>query len=387
MRIGMRIATVGSRHLLSGYSGIESGLLQFAPLLVAAGHSVTVYGGPPPDGMEELKTHLGIRLQSAPHIPGKHLESLTRSGAATVMAIRGRHDIVHFQHQGPGIFSGLTRSLGIPSVVTVCGLDWRRDKWSPAARRAIRGAEQMAVRCADGIAVLSRGIQAYFRTQYGRETTYIPNGLPDISPPDRLPTLLRFGLTGDGYVLFAARLVPEKGCHDLLAAWRELSIDLPLVVAGTAPAGDPYVERLRNQADPARVLFTGHLDPAAMLEVMAGCRLFVLPSYLEGMSNALLEAIALHRPILVSDIAENVEVADGQGAVFVTGKVEALRAALAHLLGTPGILQDMQAKLARNATSRPRWSDVARLHQELYEDAIARRNHLKRTAAAGWRSA
>jgi glycosyltransferase involved in cell wall biosynthesis len=370
----MRIAAVGSRHLLSGYSGIERGLAQFAPLIVADGrHTLTVYGGPPPPGVTP-SSHCGVGLAVAPHLPGKHLESLSRSAAATVMAVRAGADLVHFQHQGPGIFSAVTRTLGIPNVVTVCGLDWQRKKWSPAAKRAIRAAEQAAVRYADGIAVLSRRIQAYFLDQYGRETCYIPNGLPDIKPPDSLPTLERFGLTPDGYVLFAGRLVPEKGCHDLLAAWRRTRLDLPLVIAGTGPAGDPYGEQLRQEADPTRVAFIGHLDQTAMLEVMAGCKLLVLPSYIEGMSNALLEAVALQRPVLTSDIAENVEVLDGQGMTFPVGDVDALRAALTELLTAPGRLQRMQSDLARTAPYRPRWTDVARLHVDLYERSAASRD-------------
>lgn len=371
----MRIATVGSRHLLSGYSGVERGLAQFAPLLVTAGHAVSVYGGPPPSGVGPLRTYRGVTLAKAPNLPGKHLESLSRTAAATMMAIRAQHDVIHFQHQGPGIFSALTCALRIPSVVTVCGLDWQRDKWSPAAQRAIRAAEQAAVRYADGIAVLSRRIQAYFIESYGRETTYIPNGLPDLAPPDGSSALERFGLTRGNYVLFAARLVREKGCHDLLAAWRQVPADIPLVVAGTAPAGDPYPEQLRRDADPTRVIFTGHLDDAAMLEIMANCRLFVLPSYLEGMSNALLEAIALHRPVLVSDIQENTEVLDGQGATFPAGEVDALRDTLFRLLHDAGQLQSMQAGLIRTARQRPRWSDVARLHEGLYQEAIARRSY------------
>lgn len=368
----MRIATVGSRHLLSGYSGVERSLAQFTPLLVASGHAVSVYGGPPPPGVEPNCSYRGVALPEAPNLPGKHLESLSRSAAATAMAIRARHDIVHFQHQGPGIFSMLTRGFGVPSVVTVCGLDWQRDKWSPAAQRAIRAAEQAAVRYADGIAVLSRRIQAYFTNKYGRETTYIPNGLPEIKPPDRFSALERFGLTHGNYVLFAARLVREKGCHDLLAAWSQVPADIPLVIAGTAPAADVYLERIRREADPARVIFTGHLENAAMVEIMASCRLFVLPSYLEGMSNALLEAIALHRPVLVSDIQENIEVLDGNGATFAVGKVDALRDVLARLLDNPDQLLRMQAELKRTAVQRPRWSDVARLHEELYQEAIAR---------------
>ena len=368
----MRVAMVGSRHLLSGYSGIERGLAQFAPLLVADGIDITVYGGDAPAGAEGLAEYRGVALARAPHLPGKHLESLSRSASASLLALCAGHDLIHFLHQGPGIFSLLTRTLGVPSVVTVCGLDWQRDKWNPAARRAIRAAEQAAVRCTDGIAVRSRRIQAYFRNAYDRETTYIPNGLPEVGRPCGMAALERFGLAPESYVLFAGRLVPEKGCHDLLAAWGELPGDPALVVSGTAPEAE-YVARLRKVAQGRRVVFTGHLEQEAMQQVMAACRLFVLPSYLEGMSNALLEAIALQRPILASAIPENLEALDGVGATFPAGDVPALRAALERLLSAPEALVAMRADLAQTVLQRPRWSDVARMQAQLYAEAVARR--------------
>src|SRR3954471_23916020 len=110
----MRVATVGSRHLLSGYSGIEHGLTQFAPLLAADGIDITVYGGDAPAGAEKMTEYRGVGLARAPHLPGKHLESLTRSASASLLAIRAGVDLIHFQHQGPGIFSILTCALGVP---------------------------------------------------------------------------------------------------------------------------------------------------------------------------------------------------------------------------------------------------------------------------------
>ena len=72
--------------------------------------------------------------------------------------------------------------------------------------------------------MLSENVQRYFRETYGRETTLIPNG---VAQPTRLPAQIireKYGLEPNGYVLFLARIVPEKGLHYLLEAYRSGAI-------------------------------------------------------------------------------------------------------------------------------------------------------------------
>ncbi len=79
---------------------------------------------------------------------------------------------------------------------------------------------------------------------------------------------------------------------------------MKLVIAGgTAP--ENYLAELRAQADPERVCFVGHLGGDELAEVFSNAYAFVLPSYIEGMSMALLEAIAYALPGTGNDIPEN----------------------------------------------------------------------------------
>lgn len=373
-RTGMRIAIVGSRHLLSGYSGVERGLSQFLPALARRGHTVTVFAGGA--GLRDTGTGPagasfdGVGMVEVPCIVGKHTETITRSALSLAMAVRGRYDVVHFQHQGPGILSALTRPLMMPSVVTVCGLDWRRAKWSRPAKFAIRAAERAAVRCASGIAVVSRTLQRYFAQEYGFDTTLIPNALPRKAVPRSRDALDRHGLAPEGYVLFAARLVPEKGCHDLIAAWNGIETGRKLVIAGAGRYDDAYVGGLRGAADPDKVVFTGHLEREAMDQLIANAHLFVLPSYLEGMSNALLEALAFGRAALVSDIPENLEVIEDNGFSFRCGDSGDLRATLAVLLADEGRVRTMKARASNMAADAITWEEVAERHEALYASVV-----------------
>lgn len=370
---GLRIAIIGSRHPLSNYGGVERSMAALLPHLAARGHSVTVFGGPlpgRPTGTRE--TWQGVELAALPALPGKHSETLSRSLVAVLRAASEGFDLVHFQHQGPGVLCPLARLLGMSTVVTVNGLDWQRQKWAPPAKAAIRLAERVAVRWADRMIVPSAKLQRYFADTHQRITARIPFGIHHRPPVTEATRIRALGLEPGGYVLFAARLVPEKNCHDLIAAWNQVETTTPLVVAGAGRYDQGYVDRLHSLAQPGKVMFVGHQEGAALEQLFAHCALFVLPSSIEGLSVALLEALAHGRPVLVSDIAENAELVDGIGATFPVGDVHRLRDTLARLLADPSALAHM-AQVARGAMADlPSWGQVAERYEQVYAEALRR---------------
>ena len=96
--------------------------------------------------------------------------------------------------------------------LTSAGIDWQREKWkSGFGSKYIRQGEKNAVKYADEVIVLSKGVQDYFKETYGRETHFIPNGVnrPQIQEASLITD--KFGLKKDSYILFLGRLVPEKG--------------------------------------------------------------------------------------------------------------------------------------------------------------------------------
>lgn len=84
-------------------------------------------------------------------------------------------------------------------------------KWkSGFGSKFIHKGEKNAVKYADEIIVLSKGVQDYFEKIYGRKTVFIPNGVSNHI--ERKPQIIKnkFGLDKDEYILFLGRLVPEK---------------------------------------------------------------------------------------------------------------------------------------------------------------------------------
>ena len=143
--------------------------------------------------------------------------------------------------------------------LTSGGIDWQREKWqSGLGSKFIHQGEKNAVKYADEVIVLSKGVQDYFKETYDRETHFIPNGVN--RPQIREAKLItdHFGLEKDSYILFLGRLVPEKGIRYLVEAFKNVKTDKKLVIAGGSSDTDSFMEELKELAKgDDRILFTG----------------------------------------------------------------------------------------------------------------------------------
>lgn len=172
------------------------------------------------------------------------------------------------------------------------GLD-QRAKWGKLASTYIMMGEKCAVKYADEIIVLSKGVQDYFKETYGRETKFIPNGVN--RPVIRKPELIKekFGLEKDDYILFLGRLVPEKGIAYLIEAFKKVNTDKKLVIAGGSSDTDEFASQLKEMAkDDGRIIFTGFVQGQLLDELYSNAYIYSLPSDLEGMPLSLLEAMS-----------------------------------------------------------------------------------------------
>lgn len=143
--------------------------------------------------------------------------------------------------------------FGKKVIVTIHGLDWQREKWkSGFGSKFIHQGEKNAVKYADEIIVLSKGVQDYFQKEYGRKTVIIPNGVnrPEVVDDDLITK--RFDLHKNEYFLFLGRLVPEKGIRYLVEAFKEVKTDKKLVIAGGASDTDEFTQELKKLAESDR---------------------------------------------------------------------------------------------------------------------------------------
>jgi glycosyltransferase involved in cell wall biosynthesis len=364
------VAFIGGRGVVSKYSGIESYYEQAGHELARLGHEVTVYCRsyftPPMD------THNGMRVRRLPTIRSKHLETVVHTLLSTAHAMTSDYDVVHYHCLGPALFSFLPRLAGKKTVVTVQGLDWQRGKWGRIAARVLRWGEAAAVSSPDATMVVSRTLQQHYRQQYKRDTIYVPNGAT--LAPRRLPRkLIEWDLLADNYVLFLGRFLPEKNCHLLINAFENLHTGMKLVLAGGASGGsshsDSYAESLRRH-ESDQIRFLPWVSGSDLEELLSNAVLFVLPSELEGLSLALLDAMAAGVCVLTSDIPENNEVVDGAGFTFHRGDQADLERMLDLLIHNPELRHQSATRERARIQGQYLWPEIARLIERAYYNVL-----------------
>lgn len=372
-RLSFNIAMLGHKRIPSREGGIEIVVEELSVRMAGQGHHVTCYnrGGHHVSGKKfdrkKRKSYKGVRLKTVLTIDRKGLAAVSSSVFGAVRAAFGRYDVVHFHAEGPCAMMWLPKIMGKRCVCTIHGLDWQREKWGRFASAYIMLGEKCAVKMADEIIVLSRGVQEYFQKTYNRKTRYIPNGVE--KPKLREAEIIKdkFGLEKDSYILFLGRLVPEKGVRYLIQAYKGVETDKKLVIAGGSSDTEEFAGELKKMAkEDGRVIFTGFVQGNELDELYSNAYVYTLPSDVEGMPLSLLEAMSYGNCCLVSDIAECTEVVEDRAAVFRRADVVDLKEHLQRLCDDAGVVDRYKSGAAEYVCGKYGWDDVVRRTVELY---------------------
>lgn len=365
------VAMFGQKRL-SREGGIEIVVKELCTRMARDGYKITCYNrsGHHVSGAEYDKKieYKGIRQKYVPTIEKKGLAAVSSSFFAAVYSAFGKYDVVHIHAEGPAFFTWLPKMFGKRVIVTIHGIDWQREKWkSGFGSKFIRQGEKNAVKYADEIIVLSKGVQDYFKKTYGRETKFIPNGVnrPQIQTADLITKM--FGLTKDSYILFLGRLVPEKGIQYLIKAFKNVRTDKKLVIAGGSSDTDSFMKELKELAkDDSRIIFTGFVQGKMLDELYSNAYIYTLPSDLEGMPLSLLEAMSYGNCCLVSDIPECAEVVEDRALIFRKSDVDELREKLQDVCDYPEKVEMLKKQAADFICKKYNWDDVVEETEKLY---------------------
>lgn len=190
------------------------------------------------------------------------------------------------------------------------------------------------------------------------KTRVIPTGIDEsvFLAPDRDPEKVT--------VTYIGRLESVKGVDDFLAAavpLKESHQDLRIQVVGWYKPGHPLVSQYQGDVE-----FLGLRDDIPA--ILAKSDIFVLPSYSEGLSNALMEAMSASCACIASDVGGNrYLLADQAGLLFPAGDRQALEVALASLLDDPVKRGTLQHAARERIQKHFSWTAVSRQYQSLFQ--------------------
>lgn len=364
---------LGHKRIPSREGGVEIVVEELSTRMAAVGHAVTCYNrkGHHVSGKEfdtnALSEYKDVKLKNVLTIDKKGLAAMTSSFFAAIKSALGKYDVIHFHAEGPCAMIWIPKLFGKRCVCTIHGLDHQRAKWTGFARKYILFGEKMAVKFADEMIVLSRGVQEYFQEAYGRKTIFIPNGvnLPECKNADLITS--EFGLKKDDYILFLGRIVPEKGLRYLVEAFKQVDTDKKLVIAGGSSDTEDFWNELKDMSqDDERIVFTGFVQGQLLEELYSNAYVYTLPSDLEGMPLSLLEAMSYGNCCLVSDIAECAEVVEDKAVTFVKSDVTDLEEKMQWLCDNHEVVMKYKSEAAEFICGKYNWDEVVDRTLDLY---------------------
>jgi glycosyltransferase involved in cell wall biosynthesis/ribosomal protein S18 acetylase RimI-like enzyme len=277
---------------------------------------------------------------------------------------RGRFDVVHTHNPKPGLMGRLAARLaGVPVVVNTVHGFWATPEDPPRKRLPVMTLEWIASRLSDAELYQSAEDLAWarrLRIARRRRAHHLGNGT-DLSAfdaamvdPARIAGLREELGIGPGALVvgMVGRLVREKGYREYFHAARTIRAERPdvvfLAVGPSDPDKDDAISAAERESVSSDVVFTGYRgDVRDLLAVMD---VFVLPSWREGMPRSAIEAAAMGRAMVLTDIRGCREVGrDGVEALLVPPRDPAgLTRAIGRLVEDPGL----RARLSEAARAR-----------------------------------
>ncbi len=285
---------MGTRGVPALYGGFETAVEEIGKRLVTRGYDVTVYCRNPG---QTITSYEGMTLVNAPALRHRMAETLSHTTASTAHAIvRDHPDVVLLLNAGNAPLLKPLALAGIPTAIHLDGLESKREKWRGMGARYYRWAERASVKWGVEVIADAQAIADHVQRVYGRTCLVIPYGAEVIDPGmDRLGEL---DLAPRGYHLIVARFEPENHVLDAVHAYRASRETRPLVVVGSAPYSQWYVDKVREAArsDP-RIRFTGGIYDQGLLDQLYANGVAYIHGHSVGGTNpSLLRAMGQGRP-------------------------------------------------------------------------------------------
>ena len=390
----MRICFISRRYFpaISGMSVYAQNLLT---QLVADGHDVVmisqyrddetgrrIYGGGPPplvDGVEVIGLESrGEALASVGGFADFEADMAALVSTALRCHARKPFDLVHAQYSYPNGLAALeiSRQSGIPNVVSIQGGDGH---WVGGCCETHRLAMRAVLEHANALLIGSRSFAEEVRSHHGtpiERFRIVPGGVDtarfhmaeDIVPGDLHP-VPRF--------LYHGRVDRRKGVLDMIDAVDRLRTGPPfeVLVSGIGPDLSTAREHVAARDLSTRISFSGHVSYAEAPEVYRRCDVFLSPTWSEGFSNTILEAMASGLPVISTESVGVVDCLEHErnGLLVPCQDVSALAGQMLRVLGDAALRVRLVEEALVDVRDAYRWPVVARQIIRHYEEALRQR--------------
>jgi glycosyltransferase involved in cell wall biosynthesis len=317
----------------------------------------------------------GIKLIRIPGLSGKHTHMTSIDLLAALHAVfYGAFDLIHLHHIEASFILPVLK-LKYPIVSTAHGRITYDNKWGSLSTKIMRSMELPFGIFSKIATSVSLPDSTQLSKKLGRNVLYVPNGVDTNAKPDTTTAqviLKTRALPLNKYILFATdRIIPLKGVHLLLEAYKLLQEKTPLVIIGNMDYTTEYARKVKSMADDRVTFLPFQSSKNTLFGLIKLCRVFVFPSTNEAMSMMLLEAASLGAPIISSRIPANTAILNMHALYFFPNDINDFANKLKWALSNPLEMQALGNRAKIWVNEKFSWNEIAEKYEELYTSALS----------------
>jgi glycosyltransferase involved in cell wall biosynthesis len=359
---------LGTHGVPAAYGGFETAAENVGLHLAAKGWPVVVYCQLPGSGRTTTDQWKGIErvLIHEKRDGWLGTASFDRRSIAHMLRRREPGDVCLTFGYNTGVFNVAQRTLGVPNVINMDGMEWTRRRWGVAKQAILLANERFAGAVGTVLIGDHPEITRYLQRHFGRSrvTTIGYGAYPMSGAPDS--PVRRLGLTPGHYATMICRPIPENSVLEIVTAWTARRRGIPLVALGSFDPADPYHARVLEAAGD-EVVFPGAIyEPEAVSALRFHGRLYLHGHTVGGTNPSLVEAMAAGNAVIAQNNAFNRYVA-GEGNRYFDG-VDDLAETLDTLVDDVEVLERMGDSSRERHLAHYTWDRIG----DLYERALLR---------------
>ena len=329
---------------LEGIGGIAQHVRDLINFLKEHGHQVDI-----------------ISSENIPTIPIKKLKNPSFLISSFFKAkLMKNYDIVHAQHP---IAALAMKNVRGKKILTIHGIYSEQIGMlhGRSSSNFSNRYEKNAFKWADAVTAGSQEAFEYY-SKLGSKVSFIPNAIDIHSLPAGLDS--RY----EKQIIFAGRLSKEKGILTILEIIKELPSDIHLLIIGSGPEESVVIESIKNKEN---VHFLGYQPKEKTIPLIRGSTVLIQPSFAEGISATLLEAMACKTPIIATNVGGNKELLGNNnvGVLITPGDSKNLLKKIVELVNDKNLLEKISIA-AYAEVQKYDWSNVGQCYVDLYKKVL-----------------
>lgn len=359
-----RLRILGIRGIPAAHGGFETFAEHLALYLVRRGWEVIVYCQEPGSGPVTIDDWMGVQRVRIP-TPGDGARATVVFDWHATLHAASHSDLCLTLGYNTAVFCGWLRLKGIPNLINMDGIEWKRGKWGRLARGWFWLNDWLGCWLGNHLIADHPQIREHLLTRtHAGKITMIPYGA-DRVPAAPLGPIEDLGLRSGQYYTLIARPEPENSVLEVVEGFSRRKRGLKLAVLGHFDRSHPYQRAVLDAASP-EVVFLGPIyDKNVLASLRFHCRAYVHGHTVGGTNPSLVEALGAGNAVIARDNAFNRWVA-GDGAVYFS---DAHECALCFddITNNPGLVEALRRNSRLRHAESFEWDAVLAQYERLLE--------------------